>query len=123
MKAIRNSYSIRVPSPDGTIFVHCIEKSPGILEEIDINIGKSGSSVLAWANGLSRMINLALKHQSLSDILSELSLISSDKSVYGSITNVTSGVNAVFQALVRYNNLHSTNKPYTPPKVSIPERW
>ena len=124
-KAIRNSYTIKVPSPDGTVFVHCIESAPSILEEIDINIGKAGASVSAWADGLKRVINLSLRTSPLSDVLVQISNISSDKSTLSPRrSNIRSGVDAVFYALMVYRNTTSpTFSEYSPPKVTVPKRW
>lgn len=117
---IRDSYTIRVPSPDGVLYVHCIEGAPGKLDEIDINVGKAGSSVSAWAEGVKRLINLSLLSSSLSDVLSNISNISSDKS----IKHIRSGTEAVFYALMIYRNLHpAPSREYFPPTVSVPKKW
>lgn len=121
---IRDSYTIRVPSPDGEIFVHCTEDHAGKLDHIVINIGKAGSSVAAWADGLARMITFSLRHIPLEDILSELSNHSSSKSVFSvRHQNINSGVDAVFRALLMYRNIKTTNRIYREPQLSIPANW
>lgn len=121
---IYNGYTINIPSPDGLVHLHCLEHKPGKLEMVQITIGKSGSSLTAWADGLARMITVALRHSDLSDILSELSLISSDKAVLSAQqTPIRSAVDAVFYGLLRYRHVTSKSKTYYPPRLTQPDVW
>lgn len=120
---ITNAYTIKIQSPEGAIFVHCNEDINGKLDSVMINVGKAGSTVSSWANGLSRMISIALRSTDLSEILTQLSNNSSDRSVLA--TNkifIKSGVDAVFHALLMYKNLKVI--PYHRlPSLSIPPQW
>lgn len=122
MNFLRNSYTIRVDSPDGAVFVHCIESAPARLEEVQITIGKTGSSVRAWADALAQMITASLKAHDLTDILVRLSNLSTDKSVLNSrLVKVRSGPDAVFQALMLYKSIHADKAPiYRPPSMVLP---
>ena len=122
---LRNAYAIRVPSPDGVMFVHCIEND-NKLEEIQISIGKTGSSVRAWADGLARMLTLSLKYNDINNILVELSSITTDKSVLNSKRmHIKSGPDAIFNALMMYRALVLENDTpiYKPPTMVIPSGW
>lgn len=100
---IANAITIRVSSPDGEIFVHCTEDAHGNLAHVIINIGKAGNQVHAWADALSRMINIALETKTVRDILIELSNIKSTKAIRTSNgIYVHSGPEAVFYALMLY---------------------
>jgi hypothetical protein len=120
-----NAYSIRVPSPDGTVIVHCTEDTRGRLSHIIINMGKAGLSAASWSDALSRMINLALKNTDLNLILAELSNITSGKSVFHpDHQNVKSAPDAVYRALLMYRNLKKeTLVEANLPRLTIPSDW
>jgi hypothetical protein len=125
MTNLLNAYSIKVPSPDGTVIVHCTESPSGELNHVIINMGKAGLSAASWADALSRMITLALKNGDLSSILEELSNITSSKSVYHtSHSTIKSAPDAVYRALMMYRNLkHKTPENVEIPRMSIPANW
>jgi len=122
---IFNSYSIRVPSPDGTMFVHCHEDHSGNLIRVLINIGKTGTSASSWADGVARMITLALKSQDLSTILDELSNITSAKFVLGSGKyQIKSSIDGIFHALLMYRNMKvQPNREIRAASLTIPRDW
>lgn len=123
---IRNSYSIRVPSPDGEVFVHCTESESGNLEQVTVNIGKSGTTNASWADAFARMITFALRSTSLHEILEELSGNSSSRSIFSARhLGVNSSVDAVFRALLMYSNIKASSKKvtYRPPAMTIPAGW
>lgn len=123
---ITNAYTLRVPSPDGEIFVHCDEDGDGKLIRVLINIGKAGSAVTSWADGLARVITLSLRFYDLTTILEELSENRSDRFVFSTTrVKIRSGVDAVFHALLMYRNLKSAaiRTEYAPPMMTIPENW
>ncbi len=114
---ISQAYSIGVKSPVGKVFVHCTEDANGKLDHIIINIGKAGSEIAAWADSLSRMLNMSLQSKSLSQIIDELSNITADKVVRTETgVYITSGPEAVFYALMLYslhkNKLNPKKKRY-----------
>jgi len=119
---LNNAYSIRVPSPDGVVTVHCTEEN-GHLDHIIINIGKAGHSVASWADALSRVVTIALRQNDLSVVLEALSNISSGKSTYFNNQYVKSAPDAVFRALLMYRNLKTPKNEPTPPRASIPANW
>lgn len=120
-----NAYTIKVPSPDGQIFVHCHEDVNGELCRVMINIGKCGTSVASWADGVARMLTLALKTSDLSTILEELSNNSTSKSVMSSGKfQIRSGIDAIFHALLMYRNMKATMiRTSRPPSLTIPRDW
>lgn len=95
----------KVRSPDGTIFVNVMENQAGEPVGIIINIGKSGSSVAAWAQALGEMISLALEQGvKLEAILTKLSSITSSGSARSKDVVVNSGPEGVFIALLKYRS-------------------
>lgn len=125
MTNLLNAYSIKVPSPDGPVIVHCTEDSRGNLDHIIINMGKAGLSAASWADALSRMITLALKSGDLASVLEQLSNITSAKSVYHtSHSTIKSAPDAIYRALMMYRNLkHKPTNNVEIPRMSIPANW
>lgn len=125
MTTLLNAYSIRVPSPDGTVIVHCTEDDRGNLNHVIINMGKAGLSAASWADALSRLITLSLKSGDLSSVLEQLSNITSSKSVFHTThSTIKSAPDAVYRALMMYRNLkYIPTKNVTEPRMSIPSNW
>lgn len=105
---IRDSVQYTINTPDGKIYVFLMEKSPGVVEEIDVNIGKAGNAVAAWAFAVKEFINFALaKGTSLVEITSLLSSITSSRSTFlGQGVECRSGPEGLAIALRRYMNSH-----------------
>lgn len=100
-----NSYVITVPSPDGEMFVNCIEDK-GKLFRVEVYIGKAGSALAAWANSASSLVNLALENDvDISSIICNLLGISSDKSTKIGNIEIKSGPDSLAVGLVKYKRL------------------
>lgn len=98
------SSSIKVTTPDGTMFVHIIDHPiSGAPLKIDITLGKAGSSVQSWAQALSRAITLALRAGvNIGAILEEVSAITTDKLSFSNNRAVRSGPDGIAQAILIY---------------------
>ena len=109
-----NSLTYRVEAPEGTAFVTVVENDSGKPIAIDVNIGKSGSSVKAWAQGLSRVITTSLENDvPLEYIIADLSAQGSDRvRLIRNGVIIRSGSDAVGFALLEYKR-----DKYVPPIV------
>lgn len=96
------STTIRVRTPDGTMFVHIMEQQEAP-RHVLINIGKSGHSLQAWADALARVVSLALRSGlTLQSIITEVSNITTERGTYSSGINVRSGPDGLAHALLQY---------------------
>lgn len=107
-KNIFDSVTYQIPSPSGDVNVIIVEDSPGNIYMVTILVGKSGSEVRAMCDALSRMITSSLKIKSLTEVIDELSSITSDKFRDMRGIKVRSIPEAVFVALHRYSNMYPT---------------
>jgi hypothetical protein len=101
------SSSIRVDTPDGTMYVFVMEDETKVPFKIQVIIGKSGSSVQAWAYGMAELISsmLASKRFTIHDVIVHLSGITTDK--YKRLLEgpeVRSGVEGLVIALLKYRD-------------------
>jgi hypothetical protein len=96
--------TIRVSTPDGTLFVHIAEDDEGKLKQIMLNLGKAGTAVSAWANALASTLTLSIElGATLEDLTELLSNITSGSSArLGIGGNCTSGPEGVWMALMHY---------------------
>lgn len=93
----------KIRTPDGTMFVNVLENIDGEPIGIIINIGKSGSSVAAWAQALASICTAALQNGTkLEALLTELSCVTSTGSARSSEVVVTSGPEGLYVALLKY---------------------
>lgn len=101
---VGNTISIRVPTPDGTMFVHVIEDEKAMPIEILITIGKAGASVAAWAAAMSRTCTLLLEQGlSINDLIAEFSSLTTDRvSIMKDGSNIRSGPEGIAVALTKY---------------------
>lgn len=99
-------YNFRVYTPDGTMFVDIMEDTDGQPIEVHAFIGKAGSAVAAWAAATCGMVSLGLRRGiPLQDIINELADITSDGTArIGNATDVRSGPEGVYSALINYRN-------------------
>ncbi len=99
-----NTISIRVPTPDGTAFVHIIENREGKPAHVIINIGKAGVSVSAWAEAVARLCTMLLeKGTGINDLIDELSAITSEKvKVMQDNSKIRSGPEGIAVAFIKY---------------------
>ncbi len=106
----RPSFTVRVMTPDGVMFVTVVEEIDVISDtpmpaQILIAIGKTGSAIAAWAN-MSAILTSALLQEnvSISDIIMIISNILSDSSrEHKTGIDIRSGPEGLQYALTRYN--------------------
>ena len=105
---LHNSLVSRVKSPDGTIFVIVTENEEKEPVLVQINIGKAGTAVTAWASALASIITVALESGvKLERILTELSSITSGSAPRVANTPVRSGPEGVYVGLMHYRRAKS----------------
>jgi len=98
--------NVRVESPDGTMFVTIMENGEMPFKVL-VHIGKSGSSLAAWANCAAEFVGEAIPRLGLNTVIGKLLGISSDKISYtpdseGGVVTVKSGPEAIAYALIKY---------------------
>lgn len=106
----RVSFTVRVMTPDGIMFVTVIEeqlngKSMPQPVEILIVMGKTGSAISAWANMAALLSSMLLNRGvQLADIAKEISHILSDGRVHQGIgMDIRSGPEGLKYAFMKYN--------------------
>ena len=70
------TYSYKVSTPDGTMFVHIMEEHDQPIMVL-INIGKSGTNLAAWADATARLVSRLLPNAGIYGVIEELSGITS----------------------------------------------
>jgi len=106
----RPSFTVKVMTPDGVMFVTIVEEDNPISNEAEpaqilITIGKTGSAIAAWANMAALLISTLLREGvSISDVIMTISNILSDQtSVQKTGIDIRSGPEGLQYALTRYN--------------------
>lgn len=123
-----SNITYRLETPDGTAIVQIVENAdaPNGIENIFFAIGKAGSSVNAYCDALAKMTLYALRSHTLTEVINELSSITSDRPPTKTIDGIVlrSGVDALFLALLNWRN--DKNSPYvvednlyTPPYLNV----
>lgn len=99
-----DSYSYRVSTPDGTLYVFIDVDSKQEPVRIHTHAGKSGNSLSAWASGASILINELLSSgTTVHKIIKLLSSITTDKYRYtANGTKIYSGPHAIQHALIKF---------------------
>lgn len=112
----RPSFTVKVMTPDGVMFVTIVEEDNPISNEAEpvqilIAIGKTGSAIAAWANMAALLISTLLEESiSISDIIMRISNILSDGiSTQKTGIDIRSGPEGLQYALTRYNE-HRQNR-------------
>lgn len=102
-KDVYENFTFHIPSPDGTATIIISENIDGSLYRIDMSIGKTGASVLAWCNALSRMTTFAISAGiSINKVVEELKDIATDRVSINDGIPIRSGPEALAIALDRY---------------------
>lgn len=104
---IKNSISIKTTTPDGSAYIIIDEDYPGKISRIYFNVGRSGTSVNAWAHCVAELVTELLREgKSLNDVINILSNITSQRSTR-SINGLEcrSGPDALFIALMKYRSM------------------
>lgn len=99
---VLESDTVRIETPDGTMYVTVVEQHHKPVE-VHLMIGKSGYSVRAWAEAVSRIINLALSLGARPEkIIEELSGITTDKIRITSTTTIRSGPEGLALGMIKW---------------------
>lgn len=120
------SYTMKVKTPDGTMFIHIIGN--GKPSRMMISIGKSGSSIQAWAESVASLVTMCLeKEVPIGAIMNVLNEITTDRIAYSFGLPVKSGPDGVAHALMLYANKDkvkyvSPNR-WRPPTIGGEEVW
>jgi hypothetical protein len=103
--------SVRVETPDGTMYVHVLENDKGLPCQVNINIGKAGTNLAAWADACARLVSRMMPN--IHGAIEELSGITSSgfrRMVKGDV--IRSGPAGIAYALLKYNKeKYTENKP------------
>lgn len=104
----RVSFTVRVMTPDGVLFVTIVEDSGGSMPkpvQVLITLGKTGSAIAAWANMTALLCSVLLERGvQLADIAMEISNILSDKRApTGNGFDIRSGPEGLKYAFMKYN--------------------
>ena len=120
----------KVRTPDGTMFVIVLDDDNGKPVGVQINIGKAGSSLSAWANATTALVTKMLDSGiGLNEVITELSELTTDKIVLSGDANipVRSGPDGLCYALMEYRKskfkdlvrtLEGGDENYRPPTLA-----
>jgi hypothetical protein len=99
-----DSYSYRVETPDGTLYIFIDVDSKKEPVMIHANAGKTGNSLAAWAAGTCLLINELLEHgTSIQRVIQLLSSITTAQyRTIGNGTKIFAGPHAIQHALIRF---------------------
>lgn len=98
-----NSATVKVQTPDGTMYLIIMENEHGMPSRVDIQIGKSGTPIRAWSMATSDLINLCLDNGiSLHQIVARIIGATSDRSRDNEEGKVSSGPEGVAYAIFSY---------------------
>lgn len=98
-----SSVTYKLPTPEGEAIITIVEDE-GKIDNIFFSIGKAGSSVNAYCDAIARLVIIALKHETISFVLDELSSITSDRQLStGKGVVFRSGVEVLYLALMDYS--------------------
>lgn len=74
------TFSYKVATPDGDMFVHIMEEIPGKPTGIALNIGKVGHSVFAWASAVASLATVMLQSGiSIHKVLEQVSGLTTER--------------------------------------------
>lgn len=102
-----NSLTIQEPTPEGEAFIIIVEESPGKINHIEFQIGKSGTTVRSYTYALAQLVTFLFeKGATIEEVIEKLSDISSDRAprlnAGGSYNR--SGAEALANALRQYKH-------------------
>lgn len=104
---IFKSVTYQIYTPDGTMYVNLLDDKSDKLVGIDIQVGKAGGALRAWAHCFGRMLTMLIEHgTTIEEIITELSSQTSDKTrMNGNGISVRSGPEGVYYALMMYKGM------------------
>lgn len=97
--------SIKVETPDGTMFVDIVENERGNPIKFIIHIGKTGTSLAAWANAVAELASRLVQKEGIHVVLEEVSGITSSNVRARNGDLVRSGPEGFALALLKYTQL------------------
>jgi hypothetical protein len=102
------SVTIKVATPDGKMFVIIVDDENGNPTRVIIAIGKAGSTLMAWAESISRLATRLFKNGStVHEVVKELTGIRADRLTLHNGTEITSGPEGLAKALLIYQEWKS----------------
>src|SRR5512134_2833459 len=117
---VQPTTSIRVYTPDGTMFVHVTEIN-GAPRNVRLNIGKVGTPIAAWADALGRVISLCLRSGlDIYAVIAEVSNISTAQVAQTKGVSVRSGPEGLAFGLLKYTHAKQEgveDSDYRPPRM------
>jgi ribonucleoside-diphosphate reductase alpha chain len=97
------SVSIKVLTPDGTMYVTIVDDESGKPTRVLISIGKAGSRLSAWSDAVGRLVSRMFKKGfSTQDIIAELAGIGSDNLKMQGETEIRSTAEGIAKAFLVY---------------------
>lgn len=78
-EAVFPTYSYKIDTPDGMMFVQILENEQGNAVQMLIQIGKAGTSLNAWSDAVARLVSRLLPSVGVYGAIEELSNITSDR--------------------------------------------
>ena len=97
------TYSFQLNTPDGQMWVHIIEEDDKPIM-VNVNIGKTGSVIQAWAAATSHLITEVLKYTTYHKVVELISNITTDKIKINKNVTLRSGPEAIATAFLWYGN-------------------
>lgn len=99
------SYSVKVETPDGVMFVHIVEQD-GMPHQVLINIGKAGTNVNAWGDASARLVSRMLEKLGVYGAIEELSGITTASVKHmANGESCRSGPEGIAIALLKYRSM------------------
>lgn len=99
------NHSFRWKTPDGDCTIFILDSDP---VQVQLFIGKGGSTMGAWAWALAEMTNFALESRSLDEVIDKLSDISSDRATFSNNVQCRSTAEALSFSLSEYKRAKRT---------------
>ena len=105
------TFSVRVETPDGTMFVHILEDEKELPQKVIINVGKAGTNLTAWADAAARLVSKLLPNvHGVIEELTGLTTARFSRLPKGEI--IHSGPEGIAYALLKYRGeRYKDNKP------------
>lgn len=102
-----SSWTFKEDTPDGTAYITIIEEVPGVILQINMSIGKAGSSLNSWCTAVAKLCTIFLNQggtiSDLIDVLFDIISSSSNRLRAGPDEPINrSGAEAMASALRKY---------------------
>lgn len=107
LNEVTDNYTFRYKTPDGTAIIIITDEAH---PTVQILIGKTGSSIAAWAAGFSGLLTYALESRPIEDVVTLLADITTDKVAFHRGVECRSTPEAVSFALLEYSRILQKKK-------------